>query len=122
MKGLKFVYWVEAIYLTILGLLFTFLPSVAETIFQAKLSDPIVTPIFGQVILVLALVCYLIIPNVEKHIKLTWAFIFDNAGHLLVFVYLLITGTAGFATVGPPMIMSVILLVLFLVYYRQATS
>ena len=122
MKGLRIVYWVEAIYLTILGIIFLFLPSLAEAIFQTDLKDPILTPLFGQVLLTLAIACYLIAMNVEKFVKLTWAMIFENAGHIVVFIYVLATGVAGFITVGPPMIMSVILMVLFYVYYRQATS
>jgi len=122
MKGLRIVYWVEAIYLTILGIMFWFLPSLAETVFQTELSDPILTPLFGQVLLTLAIACYLIAKNVEKFATLTWALIFENAGHIVIFIYLLATGIAGFITVGPPMIMSVILMVLFYVYYRQATS
>ena len=122
MKGLRIVYWVEAIYLTILGIIFWFLPSLAETIFQTALKDPILTPLFGQVLLTLAITCYIIATNVEKFAQITWALIFENAGHIVIFAYLLATGTAGFITVGPPLIMSVILLVLFYVYYRQATS
>ena len=122
MKGLRIVYWVEAVYLTILGILFMFLPSVAESIFQTELSDPIITPLFGQTLITLAITCYIIAMNVEKFAKLTWALIFENAGHVAVFFYVLATGIAGFATVGPPMIMSVILMVLFFMYYRQTSS
>jgi len=122
MKGLRNVYWVQAIYLTILGIMFLFLPSLAETVFQTELKDPILTPLFGQVLLTLAIFCYLIVMNVEKYIKLTWAMIFENAGHIVIFIYILATGIAGFITVGPPLIMSAILMVLFYVYYRKATS
>jgi len=122
MKGLRIVYWVEAIYLTVLGIMFMFLPSVAESVFQTELSDPIITPLFGQTLVTLAITCYLIAINVEKFAKLTWALIFENAGHVVVFVYVLVAGIAGFATVGPPMIMSLILMVLFFAYYRQTTS
>ena len=122
MKGLRIVYWVEAIYLTVLGIMFMFLPSVAESVFQTELSDPIITPLFGQTLITLAITCYLIAINVEKFAKLTWALIFENAGHIVVFVYVLVAGIAGFATVGPPMIMSVILMVLFFAYYRQTAS
>jgi hypothetical protein len=122
MKGLRFVYWVQAIYLTILGIMFWFLPSLAETVFQTELNDPILTPLFGQVLLTVAIVCYIIVMNLEKFIKLTWALIFENAGHIVIFINILATGIAGFVTVGPPLIMSVILLVFFSVFYRQATS
>ena len=122
MKGLRIVYWVEAIYLTVLGIMFMFLPSVAESVFQTELSDPIITPLFGQTLITLAITCYLIAINVEKFAKLTWALIFENAGHVVVFVYVLVAGIAGFATVGPPMIMSLILMVLFFAYYRKTAS
>lgn len=122
MKGLRIVYWVEAVYLTLLGLMFWFVPSLGETIFQTDLKDPILTPLFGQTLLSLALICYLMIPNLEKHLKLTWALIFENAGHVVVFVYLLISGVAGFVTVGPPMIISAVLLVLFYLFYNRAKA
>ena len=70
----------------------------------------------------LAIVCYLIATNVEKFAILTWALIFENAGHVVIFTYLLATGVTGFISAGPPLIMSIILMVLFYVYYRQATS
>jgi hypothetical protein len=122
MKGLRIVFLAQAIYLTILGLMFVFAPSLAEAIFQTELPDLILTPLFGQVLLSIAIACYLIAMDVEKQIKLVWALIFENAGHVVVFVYLLGTGGAGFATVGPPMIISAIFLVLFFVYYRKAIS
>ena len=111
MKGLRNVYWVQAIYLTILGIMFLFLPSLAETVFQTELKDPILTPLFGQVLLTLAIFFYLIVMNVEKYIKLTWAMIFENAGHIVIFIYILATGIAGFITVGPPLIMSANILI-----------
>ena len=121
MKGLRIVYWVQAIYLTILGLVFWFIPSLAEAVFQTALKDPILTPLFGQVLVSLAIACFIIAMNVEKYFKLTWALIFENAGHVAIFVYLLVSGVAGFVTVGPPMIISLILVVLFTYYYRQAS-
>jgi hypothetical protein len=122
MKGLRTVFLAQAIYLTLLGLMFVFAPSVAEAIFQTELPDPIITPLFGQVLLTLAIACYLISMDVEKHIKLVLALIFENAGHIVVFAYVLAAGVAGFATVGPPMIISTIFLVLFVVYYRKASA
>ena len=122
MKGLRIIFWVEAVYLTILGCVFLFLPSLAEMAFQTELNDQILTPLFGQVLLTLAIACYIIAMNIEKYIKFTWALIFENAGHIAIFIYVLASGIAGFMTVGPPMIMSAILMVLFYIYYRQASS
>jgi hypothetical protein len=122
MKGLRIVYLVEAVYLTILGVMFMFVPSIAEAIFQTDLLDPILTPLFGQVLISLAIACFIIAQDVAKYIKITWALIFENVGHVAVFLYLLIVGDAGFVTVGPPMIISAILAVLFFVYFRKASS
>jgi hypothetical protein len=120
MKGLRIVFLVQGIYLTILGLMFWFFPSVAEAIFQYTMKDPVLTPLFGQVLLTVAIVCYIVARDVKGHTKLTWALVFENIGHIVVFVYLLVTGEAGFVTLGPPLIISAILLVLFLYFFRLA--
>jgi hypothetical protein len=122
MNGMYIVFWAQAIYLTILGLMFVFFPSLAEFIFKTELKDPILTPLFGQVLLTLALASYLIIRNLDNYFKLIWVLIFENAGHIVVFAYVLIAGTVGFGTVGPPLIISAIFLVLFFVYYFRFRS
>ena len=122
MKGLRIVLLVQAIYLTILGLMFLLAPAAAEAAFQISLSDPALTPLYGQVVLTIALTAFLVASDMEKHIKLVWAFIFEQVGHILVFGYQLGTGIATFAQVGPPLIVAVIFLVLLVVFYRKATS
>ncbi len=106
------------VYLAIVGVLFLFLPRVAETAFSISLRDPALTPLYGQVLLVIALMAFLVARDVEKHATLVWAFIFEQAGHVLVFLFLLLTGTQTFAQVGPPLIVSAIFLVLLLVFRR----
>jgi hypothetical protein len=122
MKGLRIVLLVQAVYLTILGLMFLFAPAAAEAAFQISLPDPALTPLYGQVVLTIALTAYLIASDMEKHIKLVWAFIFEQIGHILVFGYQLSAGIATFAQVGPPLIIAIIFLVLFVVFYRKARS
>jgi hypothetical protein len=122
MKALRIVLLVQAVYLTILGLMFLFAPEAAEGAFQISLSDPALTPLYGQVVLTIALMAYLVASNMEKHIKLVWAFIFEQIGHILVFGYQLGTGIATFPQVGPPLIMAVIFLALLAVFYRKAVS
>jgi hypothetical protein len=122
MKGLRIVLLVQAVYLTILGLMFLFAPAAAEAAFQISLPDPALTPLYGQVVLTIALAAYLIASDMEKHIKLVWAFIFEQIGHILVFGYQLSAGIATFAQVGPPLIIAIIFLVLFVVFYRKARS
>jgi len=122
MKGLRIVLLVQAVYLLILGLMFLFAPAAAEGAFQISLPDPALTPLYGQVVLTIALIAYLVASDMEKHIKLVWAFIFEQIGHILVFGYQVGTGIATFAQVGPPLVIAVIFLVLFVVFYRKATS
>ncbi len=122
MKGLRIVLLVQAVYLTILGLMFLFAPSAAEGAFQISLPDPALTPLYGQVVLTIALIAFLVASNVEKHIKLVWAFIFEQVGHILVFGYQLGVGIATFPQVGPPLVVAVIFLVLLAVFYSKATA
>jgi len=122
MKGLRIVLFVQVVYLTILGIMFLLAPSAAEAAFQISLPDPALTPLYGQVVLTIALTAFLVASDMEKHIKLVWAFIFEQIGHILVFGYQLGTGIATFAQVGPPLIVAVIFLVLLVVFYRKATS
>ena len=73
-------------------------------------------------VLTIALMGFLVASNMEKHIKLVWAFIFEQLGHILVFGTQLGTGIATFAQVGPPLIVAIIFLALFVVFYRKATA
>ena len=122
MKGLRIVLLVQAVYLTILGLMFLFAPAAAEAAFQISLPDPALTPLYGQVVLTIAMTAFLVTSDMEKHIKLVWAFIFEQIGHILIFGYQLGSGIATFAQVGPPLVIAIIFLVLFVVFYRKATS
>ena len=122
MKGLRIVLLVQAVYLAVLGLMFLFAPVAAEAAFQISLPDPALTPLYGQVVLTIALTAFLVASDMEKHIKLVGAFIFEQIGHILVFGYQVGTGIATFAQVGPPLLMAVIFLVLFVVFYRKATA
>ena len=122
MKGLRIVLFVLAVYIMILGLMFLFAPAAAETAFKMSLTDPALTLDYGQVLLVVALMAFLVASDMEKHIKLVWAFIFGQIGHILVFGTQLGTGIATFTQVGPPLIVAIIFLVLLVVFYRKATS
>jgi hypothetical protein len=122
MKGLRIVLLVQAVYLTILGLMFLFAPTAAEGALQISLPDPALTPLYGQVVLTIAIVAYIVASDMKKHIKLVWAFIFEQIGHILIFGYQLSAGIATFAQVGPPLVVAAIFLLLFVVFYRKATS
>ena len=122
MKGLRYVLLALAVYMTVVGGLFLFVPSVAEAAFQMSLTDPALTPLYGQVVLVLALMAYLVSTDAAKYAKLAWAFVFAEAGHVLIFGWQLMSGISTFAQVGPPLIIAVIFLILLVAFNRQAKA
>jgi hypothetical protein len=122
MKGLKNVLLAMAVYMTIIGALFLFAPATAEAAFQLSLPDAALNMLYGQVVLSIALMAYLVSTDVAKHARLIWAMIFVEAGHILVFGWQLMTGLATFAQVGPPMIIAVIFLVLILYFRRNVQA
>ena len=121
-KGLRYVLLALAVYMTVVGGLFLFAPSVAEAAFQMSLTDPALTPLYGQVVLVLALMAYLVSTDAAKYAKPVWAFVFAEAGHILIFGWQLMSGIATFAQVGPPLIIAVIFLILLVAFNRQAKA
>ena len=122
MKGLRYVLLALAFYMTVVGGLFLFAPTVAEAAFQTSLPDAALTPLYGPVVLVLALTAYLVSTDAAKYAKLVWAFIFAEAGHVLIFGWQLMSGIATFAQVGPPLIIAVIFLILLFVFNRPAKA
>ena len=122
LKGLRIVLFVQAVYLTVLGLMFLFAPAAAEGAFQISLPDPALTPLYGKVVLTIALTAFLVASDMEKHVKLVWAFICEQVGHILVFGYQVGAGIATFPQVGPPLVIAVSFLMLLAVYYRKAAS
>ena len=122
MKGLKNVLLALAVYMTVVGGLFLFAPRVAEVAFQTSLPDAALTPLYGQVVLVIALMAYLVSTDAAKYAKLAWAFVFAEAGHVLIFGWQLMSGISTFAQVGPPLIIAVIFLILLVAFNRQAKA
>lgn len=122
MKGLRYVLLALAVYMTVVGGLFLFAPRMAEAAFQMSLPDAALTPLYGQVVLVLALTAYLVSTDVSKFGKLVWAFVFAETGHVLIFGWQLMSGISTFAQVGPPLIIAVIFLILLVAFNRQAKA
>ena len=122
MKGLRDVLLALAVYMTVVGGLFLFAPRVAEASFQMSLTDPALTPLYGQVVLVLALTAYLVSTDAAKYAKLVWVFVFAEAGHVLIFGWQLMSGISTFAQVGPPLIIAVVFLILLFVFNRPAKA
>jgi hypothetical protein len=115
---LKTTMFVITAYLTILGVLFLFLPRTAESVFGISLPDTALTMLYGQIVLTMAYMAY----RVGKDgalAKMYAGFVFLFGGHVLVWVYQLATGISTFAQVGPPLVISGIFTVLLLMFGRK---
>jgi len=119
MKALRNTLLALTLYMTVIGGLFLLAPRVAEAAFQTSLPDAALTPLYGQLMIVIALMAYLVSTDVATYRKLVWAFVFAEAGHVLIFGWQLMSGIASFAQVGPPMIIAAIFTTLLLVFNRK---
>ncbi len=120
MKALRNVLLALAVYMTVVGVLFLFAPRTAETVFNTTLPDKALTPLYGQLVLAIALTAYLTAADVAAHRKMVWALVFTEAGHILVFAWQIMNGIAAFAQVGPPLIIAAIFLALLLFFNAKA--
>ena len=80
---LKYTLVALAVYLTLMGLLFLFIPGVAESVFKLQLPDPALTPLFGQVLLVIAYMSYMVSTDVEKYANFVNVVLFEQIGHVV---------------------------------------
>ena len=115
-KRLKNTLVVLAVYLAIMGLIFLFFPGFAENAFGIDLPDPALTPLFGQVLLVIAYLSYMISTDLEKFSKFVNVILFEQIGHIVVMAYLLIAGVQTFAQIGPVLIINTIFLILIWIF------
>ncbi len=115
---LKTTMYVITVYLALLGVLFTFLPGTARSAMGIALSDEALTLLYGQVILALAFMAYLVASNIDTLGKLATGFMVLFGGHILVFAYQLFSGLQTFAQVGPPLIISVIFTTILFFFRR----
>jgi hypothetical protein len=120
MKALRNTLLALAVYMTVVGALFLFAPGIAEKAFSTSLPDRALTPLYGELMIVIALMAYLVSTDVSAYKKLVIAFIVSEIGHVLIFGYQLMSGISTFAQVGPPMIIAIIFTVLLFVFRGKA--
>jgi hypothetical protein len=111
---LRYTLYAVTIYL---GLIFSFAPSFAESSMGVSLPDKALTLLYGQVLLALAVLAYLVSGSQEGP-RLSLGFVALFGGHILVFGYQLIAGIQTFAQVGPPLVFSVMITALLLWFRR----
>ena len=119
MKALKIMMYVVAIYLTLIGALYLFFPSIAENAFGITLSDRGTAMLHGFGNLVMVYLIHLTASNLDAYRKLVTAFQIFALGEALIFAYQLFSGMYTFAQVGPPMIIWAVFTVLLFALGRK---
>lgn len=119
MKSLKITMYVIVAYLTIIGALYLFFPGTAEKAFQITLSDRGTAMLHGFGNLIMAVLIYTTVANLDTYDKLVRVYQVFAFGETLIFAYQLISGMYTFAEVGPPTIIWAIFTVLLFVFGRN---
>lgn len=117
-KKLQITLYVIAVYLTILGILFLFLPGTAGKVMSASLPDAALTMLYGQLTLTFAYLAFLAARGGDDVSILSRLVLVLTAGHVLIFGYQLGTGMMNFAQAGPPLIVNAVFTTL-LFFFRK---
>lgn len=120
-QRLRILLYVMLVYLTVFGILFLFLPSVAEQVLSTSLPDRPLSMLYGQLTLTFAFIAFLASQGGNGLSKLTNVLMVMTAGHVVIFAFLLATGGLAFAAAGPPLIINLIFTVL-LYLFRPAAN
>jgi hypothetical protein len=119
---LQVTLYVIAAYLTVFGILFMFLPSIAEKVLSNSLPDAALNMLYGQLTLTFAYVAFLAARDGDGSSKLSGVLLALTAGHILVFGYQLMTGMLNFAQGGPPLIINAIFTVSLLLFRKDISE
>jgi hypothetical protein len=111
--------YVIAAYLTVFGILFLFLPSVAEKVLSTSLPDSALNMLYGQLTLTFAYTAFLAARGGDGLSKLSRVVLALTAGHVVVFGYQLATGMLNFAQAGPPLIINAVFTVLLFLFRKD---
>jgi hypothetical protein len=117
-KRLNVTLYVVMVWLGILGILFLFVPGVAEKVMSAPLPDKVLTMLYGQVMLTFAYVAFLAARGGEGLIRLSRVILILAAGHVVIFGYQLTAGMSTFIQAGPPLIINLLFTIL-LFFFRK---
>ena len=118
-KRLQITLYVITAYLTVFGVMFLFLPSVAEKVLSNKLPDKALNMLYGQLTLTFAYVAFLASRGGDGAGKMSRVILALTTGHVVVFGYQLMTGGLNFAQAGPPLIINAIFTVLLFLFRKD---
>jgi hypothetical protein len=117
-KKLQITLYVIAVYLTVFGVLFLFLPRVAEMVMSTNLPDAALNMLYGQLTLTFAYTAFLAARGGDGAGKLSRVILALTVGHVVIFGYQLATGMLNFAQAGSPLIINAIFTAL-LFFFRK---
>lgn len=118
-KRLQITLYVIAAYLTVFGILFLFLPSVAEKIMSTSLPDAALNMLYGQLTITFAYTAFLATRGGDGAGKMSRVILALTTGHVVVFGYQLMTGVLNFAQAGPPLVINAIFTVLLFLFRKD---
>ena len=118
-KRLQITLYVITAYLTVFGILFLFLPSVAEKIMSTSLPDAALHMLYGQLTITFAYTAFLATRGGDGAGKMSRVILALTTGHVVVFGYQLMTGVLNFAQAGPPLIINAIFTVLLFLFRKD---
>jgi hypothetical protein len=118
-KRLQITLYVITAWLAVMGILFLFLPGVAEKVMSASLPDKVLTMLYGQVMLTLAFVAFLAARGGEGLSRLSMVILVLTIGHVIIFGYQLATGMSTFAQAGLPLIINAIFTILLFIFRKD---
>ncbi|MCC6298768.1 MAG: hypothetical protein IT314_05690 [Anaerolineales bacterium] len=121
-KRLQVTLYVVAAYLTVFGILFIFMPSVAEKVLNNALPDKALNMLYGQLSLTFAYTAFLAARGGDGLSKLSRVILALTTGHVIVFAYQLATGMLNFAQAGPPLIINAIFTALLFLFRKDISE
>lgn len=118
-KRLKILLYVVAVWMTVVGVLFLFLPNVAEGMFATTLPDRGLAMLYGQVVLTFAFTAFLAARGGDELSKLSLVILVLTVGHVIIFGYQLISGMSSFMSAGIPLIVNAIFSILLFLFRKD---
>ncbi len=116
---LRIILSLITLYLAVLGILFLFLPSIAQKVVSSPLPDKGLNMLYGQLVLTFAYTAFLAARGGHGLTKLSRLVLVLTLGHVVIFAYQLATGLMTFAQVGPPLIVNAVFTILLFLFRRD---
>jgi hypothetical protein len=106
-------------WLAILGILFLFVPGVAEKVMSTSLPDKVLNMLYGQVALTFAYVAFMAARKEDGWSKLAHVILILCVGHVVIFGIQLISGMSSFASAGIPLIINAVFAILLFLFRKD---